>query len=311
MTDNTTYESFNVMSKEDYNNMIKINSKQRFKKNKFNCIRIFAEQYMTLNYSILFIIIILLCVLIYQAFIFSKTRKRLKDINGTKNIVLNEYYAIQNERTKEESLNDKLNEEIIKLQSEIKDYETKIQKQNEELSILTSSNKNRYELTSNQIEIVNKFLSPYHQILSNLCYSSSIDGNDPKIFLSKCQFVSPTVTIYHSQYNEKVYHFGGYTTLKWDLSIINDNDISINEQTFLFSINNNKTFTYDAGRCVSPITKSISTFPSFGNGDLFCTINKCTSSFPRCFNGNSLNDFLPLEIMYISSVDVFTVEPIL
>ena len=247
-----------------------------------------------------------------QAIVYKKSKQRLKEANLTRNIVLNDYYAIQNERIKEESTNDKLNEEVLKLQSDIKDYENKIQKQNEELSVLTSSNANRFELTSAQIEIVNSFLSPYHQLLSNLCYSSSIHGNDPKIFLSKCQSISPTVTIYHSQYNEKVFHFGGYTTLKWDSSIINDNDISIGDNTFLFSINNNKKFPFDAGRCSFPIMKTAFTFPSFGNSDLYCTVNKCNSSFPRCFSGAvSCRDFIPLDIMYISSVDVFTVEPIL
>ena len=312
MSDNTKYESFNVMSSTDYNNMIKINSMQKFKKRKYNCIRIFAEQYITLNFSLLFIITILFCVLMGQAIVYKKSKQRLKEANLTRNIVLNDYYAIQNERIKEESTNDKLNEEVLKLQSDIKDYENKIQKQNEELSVLTSSNANRFELTSAQIEIVNSFLSSYHQLLSNLCYSSSIHGNDPKIFLSKCQSISPTVTIYHSQYNEKVFHFGGYTTLKWDSSIINDNDISIGDNTFLFSINNNKKFPFDAGRCSFPIMKTAFTFPSFGNSDLYCTVNKCNSSFPRCFSGAvSCRDFLPLDIMYISSVDVFTVEPIL
>ena len=312
MSDNTKYESFNVMSSTDYNNMIKINSMQKFKKRKYNCIRIFAEQYITLNFSLLFIITILFCVLMGQAIVYKKSKQRLKEANLTRNIVLNDYYAIQNERIKEESTNDKLNEEVLKLQSDIKDYENKIQKQNEELSVLTSSNANRFELTSAQIEIVNSFLSPYHQLLSNLCYSSSIDGNDPKIFLSKCQSISTTVTIYHSQYNEKVFHFGGYTTLKWDSSIINDNDISIGDNTFLFSINNNKKFPFDAGRCSFPIMKTAFTFPSFGNSDLYCTVNKCNSSFPRCFSGAvSCRDFIPLDIMYISSVDVFTVEPIL
>ena len=312
MSDNTKYESFNVMSSTDYNNMIKINSMQKFKKRKYNSIRIFAEQYITLNFSLLFIITILFCVLMGQAIVYKKSKQRLKEANLTRNIVLNDYYAIQNERIKEESTNDKLNEEVLKLQSDIKDYENKIQKQNEELSVLTSSNANRFELTSAQIEIVNSFLSPYHQLLSNLCYSSSIHGNDPKIFLSKCQSISPTVTIYHSQYNEKVFHFGGYTTLKWDSSIINDNDISIGDNTFLFSINNNKKFPFDAGRCSFPIMKTAFAFPSFGNSDLYCTVNKCNSSFPRCFSGAvSCRDFIPLDIMYISSVDVFTVEPIL
>ena len=157
MSDNTKYESFNVMSSTDYNNMIKINSMQKFKKRKYNCIRIFAEQYITLNFSLLFIITILFCVLMGQAIVYKKSKQRLKEANLTRNIVLNDYYAIQNERIKEESTNDKLNEEVLKLQSDIKDYENKIQKQNEELSVLTSSNANRFELTSAQIEIVNSF----------------------------------------------------------------------------------------------------------------------------------------------------------
>ena len=97
-------------------------------------------------------------------------------------------------------------------------------------SELIKNNKELDLIKSGIINLNNKNLK------LKLIYKASKDGDTPDKFHSKCDGVSPTLTIFKTKDN---YIFGGFTDGKWD---DHSKDLKTNN-TFLFSFNNMKIYT--------------------------------------------------------------------
>ena len=127
-----------------------------------------------------------------------------------------------------------LTNQNILLKKEITELKNKINsngKDNDSYKISTLI-KNENELNLIKSGIVN---CKNKNLKLKLLYRASIDGDTPEIFHSKCDGISPTISIFKTSDN---YTFGGYSDAKWDKISSEKKGNNI----FLFSFNNMKLY---------------------------------------------------------------------
>lgn len=147
--------------------------------------------------------------------------------------------------------------------------QTLIEKKNTKQHYYTLSKSISTILTPDYFERIEQITNS--KIIS-LCYRSSRDGLDPKVFHNKCDGLKPTVTLIQSQKNSV---FGGFTHASWDGS-----EFKEDPKAFLFSPH--KVFPIIEGKIA--ISAFPNLLPTFGEDDIVTTV-------ARCYTRNQLKSY--------------------
>ena len=108
------------------------------------------------------------------------------------------------------------------------------------------------------------------EILPNLLFKASVNGDNSQDFHKKCDYMGATITIVQSETGRR---FGGYTSICWDKNISNYSTKGVN---FLFSLDSRKYYKNISG---SNHTYHNSSYgPTFGGGHDLCIVSGCLNN---------------------------------
>ena len=180
----------------------------------------------------------------------------------------NSQLQIQNsELKKKNSENELLKKQILELQQQIEI----LQKNNSNSEDEKSNNDVKGDIIHNmeELELITKKINKNdNQIIINLLYKASADGDKASIFHRKCDGAKNSIVLVETKKGKR---FGGYTTCSWSGECVDKND----SDAFIFSFDTMKTYDNIPG------DEAIGCYPKFGPIFLGCQIKIFDEAFSK------------------------------